>query len=135
MLRAFAGYQWLSASLGDNRHRDAWGHIDPKRIRNEVVKIEETNENANDAPAGGLTPSDVEEGGQAPSLLQKSIAVAERLEAANKKQEELLLRQERIMAENLLGGTVNAGQKPVKKELSDKEYAEKVLAGGLSGQE
>lgn len=43
------------------------------------------------------------------NLIDKSIEVVKRLEAANAKQEELLERQEKLMILQKLGGTAEAG--------------------------
>lgn len=54
-----------------------------------------------------------------------------RLEAANKRTEELLLRQENLAAQKALSGKAEAGKPQEKpKEESDKEYAEKMLNDG-----
>lgn len=54
---------------------------------------------------------------------------AERLEEANKKKEELLDREEQIMAKRALGGEAEAGQVAEVKEETPEEYAKKVMAG------
>ena len=63
-------------------------------------------------------------------LIDKAKEQADRLEAANKKQEELLDRQEQILAKQALGGRSEAGQRtPEQVKLSDEEYAQKVMNG------
>lgn len=57
---------------------------------------------------------------------------AKRMEDANKEKRELLDREEELMAKRALGGGTNAGQEPVKKEVSDEEYAKKALSGELN---
>ncbi len=69
-------------------------------------------------------------------LVDRGIETAERLERANKKHEELLERQEALAVTNVLGGKSDAGQEPPKKkEISDKEYAEKAMSGELNVKE
>lgn len=66
------------------------------------------------------------------SLLSKSTKIAERMEEANKRAEEILERQEKLMAENILGGRSDAGQKPTPpKEETPQEYKDKVMRGEL----
>jgi hypothetical protein len=56
------------------------------------------------------------------SLIDKTNKAAERLENANKKAEDLVKRQERIIAEQRLHGKGVAGQ-PKKKETEDEKWA------------
>jgi len=66
-------------------------------------------------------------------VLDEAQKTADRIEAANKKQEELLQKQEEIMAKQMLAGKSEAGQEPEKpKEISDKEYAEKLEKGEVN---
>lgn len=58
---------------------------------------------------------------QATSLITDAHSAAERLEKANLKQEELLRRQEEIMATQRLGGRADAGQVE-KKETEDEKW-------------
>jgi len=63
-------------------------------------------------------------------VIKRADAAAERLEQANKKQEELLQRQEALHAKQILSGRADAGQartKPV--EETPEEYADKILKG------
>ena len=63
-------------------------------------------------------------------VIERAREEREKLEAANKKHEELLNRQEEIMAKQALGGRAEAGSTPEKpKEISEVEYAEKALSG------
>jgi len=65
------------------------------------------------------------------SLVEQAYQAAERLEQANRKQEELLDRQERILAREALGGRSEAGQNPPKKEEKDPiEYANSLIERG-----
>ena len=62
---------------------------------------------------------------KATSLLDKTNETVERLEKANEKREELLDRQEKMLSDKMLGGDSKAGEgTPVKKKLTDEEYAE-----------
>jgi len=65
-------------------------------------------------------------------VIERARETAERLEVANTKKEELLNREEQIMAKKALGGTTEAGQGSEKKEETDKEYGDKVLSGELN---
>ena len=67
------------------------------------------------------------------SVIQRAAEAAERLELANKKQEELMNRQEALMAQNLLGGKSAAGSVADKpKELTEEEYATAAIGGQLN---
>lgn len=66
------------------------------------------------------------------SLMDQANQAAERLEIANRKREELLDRQEEMMARQRLGGTTSAGEGQVKEE-TPKEYMKKVMAGDFNG--
>lgn len=69
------------------------------------------------------------------SLFDKTNEAVTRQEAANKKTEELLNRQEELYAKQKLGGRSMAGEQkaPEKpKEETPKEYAKRVMAGGLN---
>ncbi len=67
------------------------------------------------------------------SLIENASAAAERLEKANAKQEELLNRQEEIMAKQTLAGRAEGGisEKP-KEKLSDEDYATALLEGKVN---
>ena len=65
-----------------------------------------------------------------PTAIDVATSLADRIDAGNKKAEELLERQEKLHAEQMLGGHSQAGQAPPeKKELTPEEYADKVMAG------
>lgn len=67
------------------------------------------------------------------TAIRQANEAAERLEAANKKQEELLGKQEEMIAEQRLGGNTEAGAPaPEQAKLTDTEYAEKVERGEAS---
>lgn len=59
-------------------------------------------------------------------IIERAREEREKMEIANKKKEELLDREERIMAKRELGGMSEAGQTPVKKEETDKEYSDRI---------
>lgn len=56
-------------------------------------------------------------------MIDRAIEAAERLEAANRKQEELLMRQEELMAKQALGGYSEAGVHVEVKEPTSKDKA------------
>ena len=59
-------------------------------------------------------------------------AAADRIEKANLKQEELLKRQEELLARSILGGHAEAGgSKAETKEETPQEYADKVRRGEI----
>ena len=62
-------------------------------------------------------------------VIERAREEREKLEAANKEKRELLDREEAMMAKKALGGDSEAGQHVEKKEQTDKEYAEDVIAG------
>lgn len=51
----------------------------------------------------------VEQSVEQPSIVEKANSVAERIEAANKKAEEILKQQQEFYSKNLLGGRAAAG--------------------------
>ena len=54
----------------------------------------------------------------------------ESIKTENDRHEALLERQEKLAAQNLLGGTSTAGQgAPEKKELTDEEYKDAIMKG------
>jgi|TARA_R100000501_G_C2611632_1_gene106117 hypothetical protein len=71
------------------------------------------------------------------SLLEESREVAKLLTEENNRREQLIEREERLAAENMLGGVTEAGQetKEEKKEMSDKEYAQAALEGKVGNEE
>jgi len=75
--------------------------------------------------------SDADEGSkpEAVTLVDQANSAAERLEEANKRKAELLRQEEELMAKKTLGGMSEAGQAPVKKEETAKEYMNKVMSG------
>lgn len=74
-----------------------------------------------------------EEAKQPESLISAANNAADRLEKANKEMAALIEKQERILAEQRLGGRSEAGQlKEKPKELTPQEYAEKILKGEIN---
>lgn len=66
------------------------------------------------------------------SLVERAESVAARMEAANKRSEELLLEHEKVVAKQLLGGKSEAGTPaPAPVVETSKEYAEKVMSGKI----
>ncbi len=66
-------------------------------------------------------------------VIDNANEAAERLEAANKKQEELINKQEELDAKRRLGGGSEAGQQPVpEKKLTDIEYCEALQRGEVN---
>ncbi len=67
-------------------------------------------------------------------IIAKAEAAAERLEKANETLEKNMEKQARLRVEEMLGGTTEAGAGE-KKEISDEEYAKKVMANDIEGKE
>jgi len=64
------------------------------------------------------------------SLIKQANNAAKRIEDANKKMEELLLKQEEAYSRDLLSGRAEAGTAPKeKKEETPAEYAKRVMRG------
>ena len=62
--------------------------------------------------------------------LDRAESIVERQERANTKHEELITREENLKAQNMVGGTIDAGQTNEKKEeVSPKDYAKQALDG------
>ena len=66
------------------------------------------------------------------TLYERTNEATERLEAANKKTEENINRQEELYEKQKLGGTTEAGQptEPEKKEETNQEYVDRVSKAG-----
>ena len=65
--------------------------------------------------------------------IDKAIAAAARIEAANLKQEQLLIKQEAMMAKLILMGRGEAGAPQAeKKEETPEDYSEKLMAGEVN---
>ena len=65
------------------------------------------------------------------AAVQKAIDAAERLEAANKKHEELLAREEELQVNRVLGGRGEVEPTPPKKEETAQEYAKRIMNGNV----
>lgn len=82
---------------------------------------------------GNPTPPNVEDNSlpiATTPLLEATKKERILLEEANKKKEELLNREERIAANNMLGGTVGGNVAPVApKVLTNEEYSDKFMRG------
>ena len=89
-----------------------------------------TDEQTNTTDTQGIqTPEDTKTDKEPTSLYDKTEAIVQRQEAANKKTEELLTRQETLHANQRLAGTTGGNVKPEVKEISDEDYAKSVMAG------
>lgn len=89
--------------------------------------VEEENKAEQEKPTEDTGKGDKSE--TTPVIDAASLA-AQRLEEANKKQEELLDRQEKLMAKQILGGQAEAGVKSgEKKEKTPEEVANELLEG------
>ena len=91
----------------------------------------DTNEKKESEPA----PKNADEGDQSQTteLIERANATAQRLEEANRKQEELIKRQEQLTARSILGGRSEAGLGiEEKKPLTPQELAKKVLDGEIN---
>lgn len=85
---------------------------------------EETKEKAEDKePEVKSENSDERSKYETTPIIERAREEREKLEAANTKKEELLNREEQIMAKRALGGMSEAGQTPVKKT-EDEKWAE-----------
>ena len=65
------------------------------------------------------------------AAMQKAQELAERIEAANKKHEELLDREETLQVDRVLGGRAEIEPTPSKKEETAQEYAKRVMSGNV----
>jgi hypothetical protein len=62
--------------------------------------------------------------------IAKANEAAARMEAANKRHEELLAREEALHVEKVLGGKADAGQEPIKTEETPEQYAKRIMQNG-----
>lgn len=72
-----------------------------------------------------------EENNSQPSMIDEAKKIAERIENANKKTEELLKKQEKMLAEQALEGSSFSGSQKKKEPETAREYSEKVLRGTI----
>ena len=79
------------------------------------------------------TPENTDEGIQSKTIseLDRADQIAERQKRENDRREALLTREEALAARRAVGGMSEAGQAPVKKEISDEDYANQVMSGEL----
>ena len=82
-------------------------------MKEENEKTEEKTETET-PPTEETTPS------EPTNLLDQSIAERKKMETLLDRKEALLEREEKLAAHNMLGGTTNAGQKPVKETEEEK---------------
>lgn len=68
---------------------------------------------------------------QPDDMVSKAEAAARRLEEANKKQEELLAKNEALMTRSILGGRSEVTKQEPKKEITAAEYAQAALRGRI----
>ena len=78
---------------------------------------------------GDKVSAPIEENKELNPLFTEAKSLAERIEEGNKKSEELLKKQEQLLAASQLSGTAGGHLEP--KEETPKEYAQRVLAGKL----
>ena len=65
-------------------------------------------------------------------MIAQAQLAAERLEKANKVNEEIMKRMQEIESRRILGGQSSAGEpEPVKKVETPQEYAKRMLRGGV----
>jgi len=87
----------------------------------------ETNEQKKEQPAvntGAGVQSETD------SIVERAKSERQKLEEAIKQTEDLLRKNEEILAKQILGGRTEAGQQPlVAKEIDPKEYAKQLLNG------
>ena len=79
---------------------------------------EKTNEEEKEIPK-----PDVKEDPKKPTAIEAATALADRIDAGNKKAEEILVRQEELHAQQMLGGHSQAGQTPPPKETEEEKWA------------
>jgi hypothetical protein len=92
--------------------------------------VEEQKEQKKESTDGSIDAGDKP---KTPDLIDQANFAAERMEAANKKREEILKREEDLEARRRLGGqTEGAAQEETKPKDEDPvEYANKVLRGEI----
>lgn len=96
----------------------------------EEEQTEEPLEDAQDAEAREKDEKTMEAIRENP--LEKAEELLKTIKGENDRKEELLLREEKLRASQLLGGKASAGKVPPdKKEDTPEEYAQKALRGEL----
>ena len=88
---------------------------------------EEENENEESTKTGG----DIDNGNDSKvdNIIDRATETAERIEAANKKTEELMKKQEQLAAQNILGGQSQGSPITNEKDISPVEYSQLALKG------
>ena len=79
------------------------------------------------------TTEDVGEGVQqkTTSELDRADEIVERRDRVCEREEKILDRKEAMKAREMVGGTADAGEEPVVKEESPKDYSERVMSGKI----
>lgn len=90
---------------------------EPNEKQTKEEEEEQVKEKKEEENGGNPDPASV-------SAIQVAEKLAERIDAGNKKAEEILVRQEKLAALNMLGGSSNAGQAPPPKKTEDEKWAE-----------
>lgn len=86
----------------------------------------ESKENEEGKPAEATLPENAGVQSETTSELDRADRIAERQKKENDRREEILTREENLAARKRVGGVTEAGQQPVKKEETDKEYSERI---------
>ena len=88
---------------------------------------EEENEDEESTKTGG----DIDNGNDSKvdNIIDRATETAERIEAANKKTEELMKKQEQLAAQNILGGQSQGSPITNEKDISPVEYSQLALKG------
>lgn len=68
---------------------------------------------------------------KASSVIEQANEAADRLERANQKREELLKKEEALLAKRVLGGKSEGKEEEKPKEETPQEYKDKVLRGEI----
>ena len=99
--------------------------------------MENNEQKADEGEATEAKPADAPTGDkqQTTNYVDRAINTVERLEAANKKTEELIQRQEKIAAQNILGGRSEGAAQEENKELTNKDYKDAILRGEIPTKE
>jgi hypothetical protein len=88
---------------------------------------EEENENEESTKTGGDTDNGNDS--KVDNIIDRATETAERIEAANKKTEELMKKQEQLAAQNILGGQSQGSPITNEKDISPVEYSQLALKG------
>ena len=91
--------------------------------------MDEKETTTEDKPKNTVDDTDKGSKSEATTLVDEANAAAERLERANARKEEVLNREEQLMARAALSGRAEAGQAPITKKETEEEYAERFKRG------